>query len=81
MGDSGKIKERILSEIRNIVDFEELQNFCDSAVASLNRIEESKRIEMRLATEKLGVVLAQHNAAETRRKDYISILKSMPHYF
>lgn len=75
--DNGKVKERILSEIQNIVDFEELQNFCDDAAAAMARIEESKRSEMRLAIEKLGVVLAQNNAAETRRKDYISILQNI----
>ncbi len=73
--DSGKVKERILREIQNIVDFEHLQSFCDYIAPAIAHIDLSQRYEAKLALEKLGVVLAQNTAAEHRRRDYISILK------
>lgn len=72
--DNGKIKDRILREIQNIVDFKELENFRDYASSILSQVQDNKRSEIQLSIEKLGVVLAQYNAAETRREDYISIL-------
>ena len=75
--DNGKVKERILREIRNIVDFAHLQSFCDHAAPSIAYVAPAKRSEAKLTLDKLGVVLAQHQAAESRRRDYISILKTI----
>lgn len=75
--DNGKVKERILREIRNIVDFDNLQFFYDYIAPVITHVEAAKRYEARVALEKLGVVLAQHQAAEERRRDYISILKAI----
>ena len=75
--DGGKVKERILREIRNIIDFKHLRSFCDHAAPAIARIALSKRYEAKLALEKLGIVLAQNSAAENRRRDYISILKTV----
>jgi len=75
--DNGKIKERILREIRNIVDFDHLQSFYDYITSSFTHVSSAKRYEARLALDKIGVVLAQNSAAEERRCDYISILKTI----
>ncbi len=75
--DNGKVKERILREIRNIVDFDHLQSFYDCTNAAISHVDIAKRREAKLALDKLGVVLAQHHAAEDRRRDYISILKTI----
>lgn len=75
--DNGKIKERILREIKNIVDFEHLQSFYDRMASAIAQIDPAKRREAKLALDKLGVVLAQNRAEEERRRDYISILKKL----
>ena len=75
--DNGKIKERILREIRNIVDFAHLQAFRDRLAPAISHIAPARRSEAKLALDKLGVVLAQEQAAENRRRDYISILKTI----
>ncbi len=75
--DNGKVKDRILREIQNIVDFDHLQSFYDYIASSISHIDITKRYEAKLALDKLGVVLAQYHATEDRRHDYISILKSI----
>lgn len=75
--DNGKIKERILREIQNIVDFDHLQSFYDLMTSAVMHIDSSKRYEAKLALEKIGVILAQNRAVEARRRDYISILKTI----
>lgn len=75
--DNGKIKERILREIQNIVDFDHLQSFYDHIASAISHVAPAKRYEARLALDKIGVVLAQNHAAEARRRDYISILKTI----
>lgn len=75
--DNGKIKERILREIQNIVDFDHLQSFYDYIASAITHVDPAKRYEARLALDKIGVVLAQNSAAEERRRDYISILKTI----
>lgn len=75
--DNGKIKERILREIQNIVDFDNLQSFHDYIASAITLIDSAKRYEARLALDKISVVLTQNCAAEERRRDYISILKTI----
>ena len=75
--DNGKIKERILREIQNIVDFDHLQSFYDYVASAITHVDHAKRYEAKLALDKIGVVLAQNTAAEARRRDYISILKTI----
>lgn len=79
--DSGKIKERILSEIQNIVDYDhlrELYNFLSSG-QNLASLLDTNSFEFQLALDKLNIVIAQHNAADARREDYLSILKKIQH--
>ena len=75
--DNGKIKERILREIQNIVDYAHLQSFYDYIALAIAHVDPAKRYEARTALDKIGVVLAQNSAAEERRHDYISILKTI----
>ena len=49
--DNGKIKERILHEIRNIVDYEALQSFVDVAAGEV--VSQEKKTELPLALSAL----------------------------
>lgn len=77
--DHGKIKDRILSEIRNIIDYEHLKSLYDflSEKHHLAGIPTDKGFEFQLALDKLKIMILQHDAADARRKDYLSILKKI----
>lgn len=75
--DNGKIKARILREIQNIIDFDHLRSFCDNIAPAIAHVDSAKRYEAAIALDKIGVVLAENSAAEERRCDYISILKTI----
>lgn len=70
--DNGRVKERILKEIRNIVDYEHLQRF-------INRCDRicMKSDELILSLKVLRVWLEQHNAEVQRRKDYLAARKAV----
>lgn len=77
--DHGKIKERILSEIRNIVDYDHLKDFYKffSDGHGLASVLTANGFEFQLALDKLNIAIAQHDAADARREDYLSILKKI----
>ena len=70
--DNGRVKERIIKEIRNIVDYEHLEKF-------ISQCEElsSKSDELVLAIRVLKIWVAQHIAEVERRKDYLASRKAV----
>ena len=70
--DNGKVKERIIKEIRNIVDYDHLDAFiraCD--------VVKGKSDELDLAVRVLTVWLAQNAAEQKRRQDYLEVRKAI----
>ena len=70
--DNGKVKERILREIRNIVDYEHLKQFvqkCDSLPI--------KTEELVLSLRTLKIWIAQNEAENQRRIDYLASRKAI----
>lgn len=68
----GKVKERILREIRNIVDYEHLQQFVDKC-ESIHNIND----ELLLALRVLKIYIAQNSEETERRKDYLAVHKAI----
>lgn len=69
--DSGRVKERIIREITNIVDYTQVKKVLDWIESNASS-KANKTITY--VKEKLKVVLAENQAMEQRRKDYLSIL-------
>lgn len=70
--DQGRVKERIIKEIRNIVDYDHLEDFlkkCDSI--------KDKGCELALALRVLKVWVEQHKAEVQRRADYLAARKAV----
>ena len=65
--DNGKVKERILKEIRNIVDYDHLKLFVEKCEA-LN----ARSDELSLSLRVLKVWIAQNEAERQRRIDYLA---------
>lgn len=70
--DNGKVKERIIKEIRNIVDFEHLQQFVVNCEAA-----EKMNDELILALRVLKIWIAKDKAKKQRREDYLAIRKAI----
>ena len=70
--DSGKVKERIIKEIRNIVDYEHLQQFVDRCEKS-----SAKNDELTLCLRALKIWIAQDKAEKQRREDYLAVRKAI----
>lgn len=77
--DNGKIKERILLDIHNIVDFGHLADLCDYIDASrpLLALPASSSTELQYAIDKLRIAISQNEAENKRRVDYLSILRKI----
>lgn len=75
--DNGKIKNRILREIKNIVDYEALESFVN--VVEATRITEhignqEKKQEFVLSLKALKVWIEQNSLSTERRADYLRVL-------
>lgn len=75
--DNGNIKNRILREIRNIVDYEALESFVD--IVQAVRISEyignqEKKQELDLSLKVLRVWIEQNSLLAERRTDYLKVL-------
>lgn len=70
--DKGKVKERILREIRNIVDYNRLESFVDKCSGLALKSE-----ELNLALRVLRVWIAQNTAEKQRRIDYLACRKAI----
>lgn len=78
--DNGNIKDRIVREIRNIVDYVSLKKFvnlCESK-RIVDRIEvASKKQELEICLRVLKIWIEQDNLATQRRKDYLKVITSI----
>ena len=74
--DGGKIKDRILEEIRNIVDYDALAQFvakCEAYEKSSNAKSMHRHGELQLALRTLQCSLSRSQEAVQRRKDYLTV--------
>ena len=65
--DNGKVRERILREIRNIVDFDHLQEFVNRCEAA-----ELRNEELKLSLKVLNIWITQNALERQRRVDYLA---------
>ena len=72
--DNGKVKERIIREIRNIVDYAHLQQFVDVCRAA-NKTDVND--EIGLALRILSIWIAQNSIETQRREDYLAVRKAI----
>jgi len=79
--DNGKIKERIIKEIRNIVDYEALQEFvdeyCNKQQRILGLVDQSTKYELSICINVLKIWIEQDRLSAQRRRDYVSILSKV----
>ncbi len=73
--DNGRIKERIIKEIRNIVDYEQVQKL----ILFLNQKEilqsaPAQQYELQQCINKLDILLFQNKAEQQRRNEYLEII-------
>lgn len=73
--DNGKIKERILHEIRNIVDYEALTSFVE--VASSEQVQPMQKTELSLAIAALRCAITYDGLVKKRRSDYLASLEQI----
>lgn len=77
--DKGKIKERIISEFRNLVDFEALQYFiqlCEE-LENLNILNEENKQEISLLITILKIRQENENLLQSRSKEYMEALSTL----
>ena len=77
--DNGKIKERILHEIRNIIDYDALNKFVFSVEDLIEKIQDSKT-ELELCLKILKIWMEDNRLLEERRNDYLAILDHLKSY-
>lgn len=76
--DNGKIKERILREIKDIVDYaavEKFVGFCNENMPKIKSIPEKN--ELLMALKVLEIALRQNALEKQRREDYLKLLKEI----
>ncbi|MBQ2661022.1 MAG: DNA cytosine methyltransferase [Clostridia bacterium] len=77
--DNGKIKERILKEIKNIVDYEALGKLvvkCENST-QINNFSTKDLMEYELCLKILKVWIAQNIRVSERRSDYINAISAL----
>lgn len=78
--DNGKIKDRILREIKNIVDYDSLKAFlAECQHLDTKSISENETVltEWKLSLRVLGILLNQHTLDVQRSKDYLKIMHKL----
>ena len=70
--DNGRVKERIIREIRNIVDYDHLEDFVTRA-EKISR----KSDELELALRVLKVWISQDKTEKKRREDYLAVRQAI----
>lgn len=70
--DNGRVKDRIIREIQNIVDYSQLQRFVNKCEAVGN-----KNSEFLLALRILRIWISQNKIENQRRADYLAIRKEI----
>lgn len=78
--DQGKIKDRILNEIRNIVDYSALEEFvhiCKKSNICEKISYDDTRREIEMSLEVLNIWIEQDKLLSQRRKDYLLVLSAI----
>ncbi len=76
--DNGKIKERILREIRNIVDYAAVERFLAFCKENISKIKSMpEKDELRIALRVLEIALRQNELEKQRRKDYLELIQKI----
>lgn len=77
--DDGKIRDRIIREIKNIVDYVSLQKFVDICEAKglLEKASYEVRQEIEISLKVLRIWIEQDKLSKQRRKDYLKIISSI----
>ena len=78
--DNGRIKERILTEIRNIFDYDALEalvSYCEQYQSTFNINMQSDKLELQLCIQILRVWIKQYHLTLQRRNDYIKVADSV----
>ncbi len=70
--DNGKVKERIIREIRNIVDYAHLQQFVDMCYG-VNKTNDEIALSLRI----LKIWISQNLIETRRREDYLAVRKAI----
>lgn len=81
--DGGKVKERILREIKNIVDYDALKQFIkvsESVQVSGGISNPETRQELALSLKVLSIWVEQDSLLQQRRTDYLKVLSSLNSY-
>lgn len=73
--DEGRVKERIIREITNIVDYEQVKKVV-AAIKTLNA-EIPSLHALHCIQSKLEIVLAEYDASTKRRTEYLAILEKL----
>ncbi len=73
--DAGRVKERIIREITNIVDYEQVKKVV-AAIKTLNA-EIPSLHALHCIQSKLEIVLAEYDASTKRRSEYLNILEKL----
>lgn len=71
--DNGRVKDRIIKEIHNIVDYEHLQQFVDACEKLISPKDE----ELELSLRTLRIWIGKDRAEKQRRQDYLAIRKAI----
>ena len=74
--DAGRVKERIIREITNIVDYEQVRKVYDWLNCYIRKTE-GDTYELTCIWKKLGIVLALYKAEQQRRADYLAVLEML----
>lgn len=78
--DNGKIKDRILREIRNIVDYKALSEFlsiCQEDDTFKRFLDKEKIQELELSLKILQIWIAQNSLLNQRREDYLKTVEAV----
>lgn len=76
--DNGKIKERILREIKNIVDYDAVEKFVEFCKENIARIKlMPEKDELLTALKVLEIALRQNTLEKQRREDYLKLLEEI----
>ena len=77
--DKGKIKARILNEIRNIIDFSSLKTLLESLTSNgfIKNIAPQLKDEFLFSVKSLQIALEQNDVECARRLDYLAITESL----
>lgn len=70
--DHGRVKDRIIKEIKNIVDYDALATF----VQEIERIKDASE-ELQLSIRVLKIWIREHELVEQRRGDYLAARKEL----